>query len=521
MSDRFTNKTYVGSGAMATVYRAWDSVMQRDVALKEIASELQDNTDVRDLLLNEARKIAKIKHPNVVQIYDVTYDDNIPTIVQEYVGGGSLASAIGSGTASVDVTLGVLEDVFSGLDAIHSSGLIHRDIKPDNLLNGDGTWKLVDFGVAMQGDEDVIPFVGSKYAAPEILLAPNTISEKCDFYSTGVMAMELLLGAAAFERVAREVTAKSTGSQGPESPNAFWQKWSYSKLAWPRLDEIDSKFSAPLSEFIARLVAQNPDERPADAGEILGVLADLREAERQILSAPTLPIGGAAVKTEEGDEKPAKRKQPLWFKAVAVVLVLALGGIGALLLMPKKGPPPLLINNSTEASQYVSSALADVLPGMAASIVGAESQSGITTMKIGSEVVFELSVDQPGELALIHLSADNILSFIYPAPGGAAPTLVPGELNTIASDLRLEVSEPAGTEYWILLNLTAAFDMPDNIPLIPVDDWAQAYEIQPDPAFSGRLMRWLSQRALVGWTVLEVNVIPSASVTSPEGNEES
>lgn len=306
MSDRFTNKTYVGSGAMATVYRAWDSVMQRDVALKEIASELQDNTDVRDLLLNEARKIAKIKHPNVVQIYDVTYDDNIPTIVQEYVGGGSLASAIGSGTASVDVTLGVLEDVFSGLDAIHSSGLIHRDIKPDNLLNGDGTWKLVDFGVAMQGDEDVIPFVGSKYAAPEILLAPNTISEKCDFYSTGVMAMELLLGAAAFEQVAREVTAKSTGSQGPESPNAFWQKWSYSKLAWPRLDEIDNKFSAPLSEFIARLVAQNPEERPSDAAEILAVLADLREAERQILSAPTLPIGGAAVKAEDGDDKPAK-----------------------------------------------------------------------------------------------------------------------------------------------------------------------------------------------------------------------
>ncbi len=68
MSDRFTNKTYVGSGAMATVYRAWDSVMQRDVALKEIADELQDNADVRELLLNEARKIAKIKHPNVVQI---------------------------------------------------------------------------------------------------------------------------------------------------------------------------------------------------------------------------------------------------------------------------------------------------------------------------------------------------------------------------------------------------------------------------------------------------------------------
>ena len=158
MSDRFTNKTYVGSGAMATVYRAWDSVMQRDVALKEIADELQDNADVRELLLNEARKIAKIKHPNVVQIYDVTYDDSIPGDCPEFVGGGDLSTAVGgSSTASVDVPLKVLHDVFSGLDAIHSSGLIHRDIKPDNLLNADGTWKLVDFGVAMQGDEDSYP----------------------------------------------------------------------------------------------------------------------------------------------------------------------------------------------------------------------------------------------------------------------------------------------------------------------------------------------------------------------------
>ncbi len=269
--------------------------------------------------------------------HDVTYDDGIPTIVQEFVGGGDLASSVGSSTASVDVTLKVLHDVFSGLDAIHSSGLIHRDIKPDNLLNGDGTWKLVDFGVAMQGDEDVIPFVGSKYAAPEILLAPETISAKSDFYSTGVMAaLEMLLGSATFERVASEVTAKSTGSEGPENPNAFWQKWSYSKLAWPRLEEIDDKFSVQLSDFIATLIAHEADARPANAAEVLAALNELRDAERQILSAPTLPLAGSAPPVSEG--APKKKKQPLWFKAIAGVLLVCLIGLGALEQCPRSRP---------------------------------------------------------------------------------------------------------------------------------------------------------------------------------------
>ena len=503
MSERFTNKTYVGSGAMATVYRAWDSVMQRDVALKEIADELQDNADVRELLLNEARKIAKIKHPNVVQIYDVTYDDGIPTIVQEFVGGGDLSSAVGSSTASVDVTLKVLHDVFSGLEAIHSSGLIHRDIKPDNLLNGDGTWKLVDFGVAMQGDEDVIPFVGSKYAAPEILLAPETISAKTDFYSAGVMAMELLLGATAFERVAREVTAKSTGSEGPENPNAFWQKWSYSKLAWPRLDEVDSKFSAPLSDFIARLIAHDPDVRPASASEILAVLDELREAERQILSAPTLPLAGANPSSD--DTAPKKKKHPLWFKVIVGVLLTFLLALGALLMLPKKAPPS--VATSDDAALMIRSMLADNANLMTATIRGTGGGVEPQTMEIGRSIIFDVTAEQSGQLALIHLSADHAISFIYPSPNGDLPKLEANVVTSVGDDLRLEVSEPTGTEYWLVLNSSEGLVIPESVPIIPVDDWARAYLIPNDPLYSASLVSWLASQPLAGWALIEVNVV--------------
>lgn len=503
MSERFTNKTYVGSGAMATVYRAWDSVMQRDVALKEIADELQDNADVRELLLNEARKIAKIKHINVVQIYDVTYDDGIPTIVQEFVGGGDLSSAVGSSAASVDITLKVLHDVFSGLEAIHSSGLIHRDIKPDNLLNSDGTWKLVDFGVAMQGDEDVIPFVGSKYAAPEILLAPETISAKTDFYSAGVMAMELLLGATTFERVAREVTAKSTGSEGPENPNAFWQKWSYSKLAWPRLEEVDSKFSAPLSDFIAKLIAHDANARPASASEIVVALDELREAERQILSAPTLPLAGASA--QPNDTAPQKKKQPLWFKAIVGILLIFLLVLGALLMLPKKGPPS--VATSSDAAVLVRSMLAEKTNAMTATIRGTEGGAVPQTMEIGRTIIFDIIAEQTGQLALIHLSADHTMSFIYPAPSGDLPVLEANVSTSVGDDLRLEVSEPTGTEYWLVLNTSEGLVIPESVPMIPVDDWAQTYLIPKDPLFSASLISWLTSQPLFGWALIEVNVV--------------
>ena len=88
-NERYENKTYVGSGGMATVYRAWDSVVGRDVALKEIAEELRQDPEVRDMFMREARKMAKVRHRNVVQVYDVLLENEAATLVQEYMDGGS------------------------------------------------------------------------------------------------------------------------------------------------------------------------------------------------------------------------------------------------------------------------------------------------------------------------------------------------------------------------------------------------------------------------------------------------
>ncbi|MFT4520720.1 MAG: serine/threonine protein kinase [Halioglobus sp.] len=335
--DRYQNKTYIGSGGMATVYRAWDSLVGRDVALKEIAEELRGNEDVREMFLNEARKMARVKHLNVVQVYDVLYNDGIPTIVQEFMDGGSLGAKIGASTMSPDEVLKMLNDVIYGLRAIHAAGLIHRDMKPDNVLGDKGDWKVGDFGVAMSGDEEVLPFVGSKYAAPEVLNAPDTISVRSDIYSVGVMAMELLLGSERFEASAREAMILKQGEPpgGRDTAAAFWQRWVSGSASLPPLNQIEPTISEGLAEFLLRLTSKDQDQRPSDCDVVLAEIARLREDESMRMGAPTAPNNKVKQKKDITEEPEKKAKSPLWFKAIIAVGLVLLLGIGALFVLPK------------------------------------------------------------------------------------------------------------------------------------------------------------------------------------------
>lgn len=339
-NERYENKTYIGSGGMATVYRAWDSVVGRDVALKEIAEELRQDPEVRDMFLREARKMAKVRHRNVVQVYDVLLEDDGATLVQEYMDGGSLANSVGASTMSPDEVLKMLQDVCYGLQAIHDAGLIHRDMKPDNILAHQGEWKVADFGVAMSGDEDVLPFVGSKYAAPEVLNAPDTISVRSDIYSLGVMATELILGSQRYEESAREAMLIQQGessTQSRESAATFWQRWVSSEVTIPLLCDLNPVISQEFSQFIATLTSRDPEQRPSDCKAVIDQISALREAEAMRLGAPTArdpKVKARKAEAEpETEEKPGK---PLWFKLTVGIGALLLVAVGALFLLPSK-----------------------------------------------------------------------------------------------------------------------------------------------------------------------------------------
>ena len=513
MSDRYINKTYVGSGAMATVYRAWDTVMERNVALKEVAQELRGQKEISNLMLNEAQKIARIKHPNVVQIYDIFYDNDIPTIVQEFVGGGSLASSVGASFCSVDVVLKVLDEVFAGLGAIHSAGLIHRDIKPDNLLSDEGSWKLVDFGVAMSGDEEVIPFVGSKYAAPEILLSPNDITTRCDFYSAGVMAMELLLGSERLEAVARDATSRATGSSGADNPNVFWQKWTYSQIEWPRLDAVDNRFSAPLADLIARLVSLDQQARPSSCDEVRAAVRQLKEQEAMLMAAPTLLASGEPAQSRSLDTKSggtAKKKQPLWFKLLAGTLGTLLVGLGALLLVAQLKPPPAPVSIAS-AQAFVEALQAQWvnLPALELDIPTAETAEGGQQLRVGAPIVVQVTPATNGHISVLHLSADDVVTIVYPSPAEQSDMVQATQLNTLAEELDLIASEPLGPDYVV------AFVTPEPVNLgiseisyIPVKDWGRALILPDNPEVSTLFTELIAGQNIIEWAIYPMQIVP-------------
>src|SRR6188508_2572588 len=185
---------------MAVVYLARDDELERPVAIKVLARHLADDPVFRDRFLREARLAARLSHPNIVQIYDAGEDHGDPYIVMECVEGRSLADELES-SGALDparvVDLGV--QVCAGLEHAHAAGLVHRDIKPGNLLLGErDTVKIADFGIARAAETTRLTQMGSvlgtaAYLSPEQALGEE-VTAAADVYSLGCVLFECLTG---------------------------------------------------------------------------------------------------------------------------------------------------------------------------------------------------------------------------------------------------------------------------------------------------------------------------------------
>ena len=201
MGDRYEIQERLGHGGMATVYRAHDEKLDREVAIKLLADNLAGDEDVRRRFSREARLAAKLEHPNVVQVFDVGKDDDRPYIVMEYVEGGTVADRLKRRRRALATTeaIQLLCQLCDGLGHAHSKKLVHRDIKPQNLLlrEADGCLKITDFGIARAVEETTRltrpgKVIGTdRYMAPE-QLSDGKVTPAVDVYACGVVADELL-----------------------------------------------------------------------------------------------------------------------------------------------------------------------------------------------------------------------------------------------------------------------------------------------------------------------------------------
>ena len=247
---------------MAGVYLAHDDELDRPVAIKLLAGHLTDDPDLRERFVREAQVAARLSHPNIVQVFDAGEEDGRPFIVMEYVPGLTLGEVLESrGKLEPARTVDIALQVCGALELAHSSGLVHRDIKPQNLLlRDDGTVKIADFGIAWAAEATKLTQIGSvlgtaAYLAPEQATG-EPVTAAADIYSLGVVLYELLTGRTpySFQSLAELVVKQR------EQPITA-------------VREIEPGVPTALEAVVMRCLARNPDYRPASAAELAHELA--------------------------------------------------------------------------------------------------------------------------------------------------------------------------------------------------------------------------------------------------------
>jgi serine/threonine-protein kinase len=205
LSGRYRLDAQIGAGGMSTVYRAFDTTLERTVAVKVMHREIASDSDQLERFRREARAVAQFSHPHIVGVIDAAEDDARPYIVFEYVEGETLKDRIRRcGRLPTDESLAYAIEITRALGAAHSRGIVHRDIKPQNvLIDEEGMAKVTDFGIARVLEEDGLTADGrvlgtTDYVSPEQALG-HVVNGQSDIYSLGVVLYEMLTGDVPFK----------------------------------------------------------------------------------------------------------------------------------------------------------------------------------------------------------------------------------------------------------------------------------------------------------------------------------
>jgi tRNA A-37 threonylcarbamoyl transferase component Bud32 len=299
IAERYELEEVVGHGGMSTVYKAHDSLLERNVALKVLHQQYNEDEDFVERFKREARSVAQLQHPNIVTVIDRGEEAGRQYIVFEFIDGENLKElVVRKGRLDLRAALEIALEVARGLAFAHDHGLVHRDVKPQNvLLNGDGGAKVTDFGIARTLDVDhSVTQTGtilgtSNYIAPE-QASGRPVDAHTDVYSLGVVLYEMLTGELPF-------------------PGESFVAVAMKHIQEPAPNVLDVRGDLPLrvAEMIDRALEKDPEDRfptmDAFAAEIEANLAELDRGED---SAVTMVVP-AAQRLRQG--LPRKRVSPL------------------------------------------------------------------------------------------------------------------------------------------------------------------------------------------------------------------
>lgn len=320
VDGRYVLGRFLGSGGMGEVYLAHDEVLDRDVALKVLRSHYAGDEEFAERFRREARSAAGLSHPNIVQVYDRgETEDGTSYIAMEYVPGGTLKERIeGWGPFGADETAAVGVQIADALEAAHERGVIHRDIKPQNVLvTASGDLKVTDFGIARAASAVTSSASGAVfgtvgYISPEQALG-EPVGPASDLYSLGVILYEMLTGELPF-------TA--------DNSIAVCMKHVTEPLRPPR--RVNPEIPEGMDAVVAMLLAKRPADRYAGAGELITDLERVQEGlpPALALEATTQPLREAPAATLRRVAVVRRRRTS---RALAVAAVAMFALLGAFL----------------------------------------------------------------------------------------------------------------------------------------------------------------------------------------------
>ncbi len=327
---RYRGAQLVGRGAMGEIYRATDTTLGRAVAIKILAERYANNTDIRERFTREALSAARVSGAaSIVTIYDVGEFDERPYIVMEYFSGGSLDERLRrAGAQPPALVLEWLQDAARALDAAHAEGVVHRDVKPANLLlDREGNVHVADFGIASAAGLDSLTQTGTILGTAGYLSPEQARGERAtpasDRYALAVVAFELLTGSRPFE--AESTTAEAAAHVHQPVPSVC-----------DRLAELPCE----LDPVFARALAKQPDDRYPSCREFVAELRHaLWQAEQQtrVLTQTAQP---APVVHRAPPRQAGHRRAPWLWPLVALLGLGAVGGaVAAAITSSGKGSP--------------------------------------------------------------------------------------------------------------------------------------------------------------------------------------
>jgi serine/threonine-protein kinase len=335
----------LGSGGMATVFKAYHANLDRYVAIKVLHPAFKQDPQFLTRFQREARIVARLQHPAIVPVYDFNEHNGQPYLVMRFIEGETLKARLSRGDLPLPEVRRVLQPVGEALQYAHGQGVLHRDVKPSNiLLTPDGQVFLADFGLARiaQAGESTLSqdaLVGTpQYISPEQARGDSNLDARTDIYSLGVVLYELLIGRVPYQA---------------DTPYAVIHDHIYAPLPLPR--SIKPGFPESLERVLLKALAKERDDRYASVAELMTAFetaarAIISEAPTQVseqpaavVPPPMIPAAAPALAPSSTQAAvppaPPKSKKPLWI-GVGVVALIAVAVISLLIVSRNRAVPP-------------------------------------------------------------------------------------------------------------------------------------------------------------------------------------